>query len=246
MRIAVLTDIHGNREAFEAVLADAAAHGVDRVALLGDIVGYGADPGWCCDTAEALVAAGALCVRGNHDNAAAGASEVMSNLARKALDWTAGQLSAAQKAFLAALPMSVEAEGLLFVHASANRPEEWSYVTSDTKAAPSFRASTARVILCGHVHVPLLASCDIGGVVREQAFKPGLPIPLLPSRRWLAVVGSVGQPRDGVAQGAWALVDTGKAELTFRRTPYDVAGAVRKIREAGLPEELAVRLMAGR
>ena len=78
MRIAVLTDIHANREAFEAVLADVAAHGVDRIALLGDIVGYGADPGWCCDNAAELVAEGAICVRGNHDNAASGASEAMS------------------------------------------------------------------------------------------------------------------------------------------------------------------------
>jgi diadenosine tetraphosphatase ApaH/serine/threonine PP2A family protein phosphatase len=246
MRVAVLTDIHANREAFEAVLADVAGHGVDRIAMLGDIVGYGADPEWCCDKAEALVAGGALCVRGNHDNAAAGAVEAMSSLARRALDWTAGRLSGGQKAFLGALPMTADLEGVLFVHASANRPEEWSYVTSDTRAAPSFRACEARVILCGHVHVPLLASCDVGGVVREQAFRPGLPIPLLPSRRWLAVVGSVGQPRDGVAQAGWALVDTDRRELTFRRTPYDAAGAARKVRAAGLPEELAVRLLVGR
>ena len=86
----------------------------------------------------------------------------------------------------------------------------------------------------------------MGGVVREQAFRTGLPIPLLPSRRWLAVVGSVGQPRDGVAQAGWALVDTVRQELTFRRTPYDAAGAARKVRAAGLPEELAVRLLVGR
>ncbi len=246
MRIAVLTDIHGNREAFEAVLADVAAHGVDRVAILGDIVGYGADPGWCCDKAAELVAGGAICVRGNHDDAACGADEAMSTLARIALDWTVGRLAVGQVEFLAGLPMTVEAEGVLFVHASANRPEDWSYVTSDTRAAPSFRACTARLILCGHVHVPLLASCDIGGVVREQAFRLGLPIPLIASRRWLAVVGSVGQPRDGVAQAGWALLDTDRQELTFRRTPYDVAGAAQKVREAGLPEELAARLLVGR
>ena len=246
MRIAVLTDIHANREAFEAVLADVAAHGVDRIALLGDIVGYGADPGWCCDRAAELDAAGAICVRGNHDNAASGASEAMSHLARKALDWTRDQLGDAEVDFLAALPMTAEAEGVLFVHASASRPEDWVYVTSDTRATPSFRATTARLILCGHVHVPLLASCDLGGTVREQAFRSGLPIPLIASRRWLAVVGSVGQPRDGVAQAGWALVDTGKMELTFRRTPYDVAGAARKVRAAGLPDELAVRLLVGR
>lgn len=246
MRVAVLTDIHANREAFEAVLADVAAHGVDRIALLGDIVGYGADPEWCCDRAEALVADGALCVRGNHDNAVAGAAEAMSQLAKRALDWTSARLSVAQKAFLGGLPYTAEAEGVLFVHASASQPEAWSYMTSDTKAAPSFQASKAKLILCGHVHVPMLVSCDIGGVVREQAFKQGLPIPLLPSRRWLAVVGSVGQPRDGAAQAAWALVDTGRQELTFRRTPYDAAGAAQKVREAGLPEELAVRLLVGR
>ncbi|MBL9074978.1 metallophosphoesterase family protein [Tabrizicola sp.] len=246
MRFAVLTDIHANREAFEAVLADVAAHGVDRIALLGDIVGYGADPVWCCDKAAELVAAGAICVRGNHDNAAAGAAEAMSPLARRALEWTRGRLGATEVEFLAQLPLTAEAEGALFVHASANRPEEWSYVTSDTKATPSFRASTARLILCGHVHVPLLASCDMGGMVREQAFRPGLPIPLLSSRRWLAVVGSVGQPRDGVAQAGWALLDTGRGELTFRRTAYDAAGAAQKVRAAGLPEELAVRLLVGR
>ena len=246
MRIAVLTDIHGNREAFEAVLADVAEHGVDRVALLGDIVGYGADPGWCCDTAAELVARGAICVRGNHDDAASGADDAMSTLARIALDWTVGRLAVGQVDFLAGLPMVVEAEGVLFVHASANRPEDWSYVTSNTRAVPSFRACAARLILCGHVHVPLLTSCDIGGVVREQAFKTALPIPLLPSRRWLAVVGSVGQPRDGVAQAGWALLDTDRQELTFRRTPYDVAGAAQKVRAAGLPEELAMRLMVGR
>jgi diadenosine tetraphosphatase ApaH/serine/threonine PP2A family protein phosphatase len=246
MRIAVLTDIHANREAFEAVLADIAGHGVDRIALLGDIVGYGADPEWCCDRAAELVAAGAICVRGNHDAAAAGTAEAMAPLAKRALDWTRGRLGPAQTAFLAARPMTADSEGMLFVHASASQPEAWSYITSDTRAAPSFRATTARLILCGHVHVPLLASCDSGGVVRQQAFRTGLPIPLLPSRRWLAVVGSVGQPRDGVAQAAWALVDTGTRELSFRRTPYDTTGAARRIHEAGLPEELAVRLLVGR
>ncbi|MCU0903734.1 MAG: metallophosphoesterase [Tabrizicola sp.] len=245
MKFGILTDIHANREAFEAVLSDAAAQGAERLVLLGDIVGYGAEPEWCCDQAATLVDQGAICVRGNHDTAAAGGKEAMSPLAKRALEWTAARLNAAQKAFLRDLPMTAEAEDLLFVHASADQPEDWSYVTSDKRAAPSFRACTARVILCGHVHVPLLASTDLDGEVREQAFRPGVPIPLLPSRRWLAVVGSVGQPRDGIAQAAWAMVDTGTQELTFHRTPYDAEAAARKVREAGLPEDLAARLLLG-
>lgn len=245
MKLAVLTDIHGNREAFAAVLADVAGHGVDRLVLLGDIVGYGGDPEWCCDIAADLVAGGATCVRGNHDNAAVGGTEAMSTLARTAIEWTKGRLDDRQRDFLSSLPLAHEEGQILCVHASANDPGAWSYITSDTRAAPSFRASTSRLILCGHVHVPLLTSCDIAGTVREQAFRPGLPIPLLSSRRWLAVVGSVGQPRDGVPQAAWALVDTDAAEITFRRTPYDVAGAASRIRAAGLPDILAIRLLKG-
>lgn len=175
-----------------------------------------------------------------------GAGEAMSTLARRAMDWTRTRLSDAHRKFLASLPLTVAEGDLLYVHASANHPEAWSYVTSDTRATPSFRASKARLILCGHVHVPLLASCDRGGMVRQQVFRTGLPIPLLRSRRWLAVVGSVGQPRDGVPQAAWALVDTLRNDLTFRRTPYDVAKAADRVRAAGLPEDLATRLLIGK
>ncbi|MCB6177128.1 metallophosphoesterase family protein [Rhodobacter sp. Har01] len=245
MKFAILTDIHANREAFEAVLADAAARKVDRIVLLGDLVGYGADPEWCAEKAADLVAQGALCVRGNHDNAAAGAPEMMSTYAKRAMDWTKTRMTEAHRRFLAGLPLTVDVDDILFVHASANEPEAWTYVTSDTKATPSFRVTKSRLIFCGHVHVPLLASCDVGGVVRQQTFRPGFPIPLLRSRRWLAVVGSVGQPRDGVPQAAWALLDTTLNDLTFRRVPYDAATAARKVRAAGLPEELAIRLLKG-
>jgi predicted phosphodiesterase len=246
MKLAVLTDIHGNREAFQAVLDDARAHGVDRLALLGDFVGYGPDPEWCCETAAGLVAEGAIAVRGNHDSAASGGTEAMVALARRAMDWTLTRLTETHRAFLAGLPLSAAEGDTLFVHASASHPEAWSYVTSDTRAAPSFRAATARLILCGHTHVPFLASADRTGMVREQTFRPNQAIPLIRSRRWLAVVGAVGQPRDGVAQAGWAILDLGRNELTFRRTAYDTARTVTKIREAGLPEALALRLLKGK
>jgi len=245
MRLAILTDIHANREAFAAVLADLAAREVDRIVMLGDIVGYGADPEWCCETAARLVAEGAIAVRGNHDNAAIGAAEAMSGNASRAMDWTRPRLGAGHLAFLSALPMTVEAEGAFFVHASANQPEAWSYVTSDNRAAPSFRATEARMIFCGHTHRPLLVSRSRTGMVQEHPVQSGLPVPLLQSRRWLAVVGSVGQARDGHPQAGWALFDTAKGELTFRSTPYDVAETAAKIRAAGLPEDLAIRLLKG-
>ena len=246
MKLAVLTDIHANREAFQAVLDDAAAHGADRLALLGDLVGYGPDPEWCCETAARLVAEGAVAVKGNHDSAASGGNEAMSALAGKAMEWTRSRLAEAHRTFLAGLPLTASEGDILFVHASASHPEAWSYVTSDTRAAPSFRAVTARVILCGHTHRPLLASADRSGMVREQTFRQNLAIPLIRSRRWLAVVGAVGQPRDGVPQAGWALLDTGRNELTFRRTAYDTATTVAKVRAAGLPEDLALRLLKGK
>lgn len=246
MKVAILTDIHANREALQAVLEDARLRGATRFAFLGDIVGYGPDPEWCCDAVAELVGQGAVCVRGNHDNAAAGESEPMSTIAQAAMEWTKRQLSKEHRAFLAGLPLAVTEGDMLFVHASASAPEAFSYVTSDTRAAPSFRACSARLIFCGHTHVPMLASCDVGGVVREQGFKPNLPIPLIRSRRWLAVIGAVGQPRDGVAQAGWAMLDKTRNELTFRRTPYDAAQTAAKLRLAGLPEELALRLLKGR
>ena len=245
MRLALLSDIHGNREAFEAVLADLAARRVDRIAVLGDVVGYGPDPAWCVDRVMELEGQGALCVQGNHDSAIGMPSASMTAIAKAAIDWTRPLLTAQQAAFLAALPMSQVLGDVLLVHASANDPAGWIYVTSERSAMPSFRVSTAQVIFCGHVHVPTLFTCDIRGTVRGHQIPMSKPVPLLRSRRWLAVVGSVGQPRDGVAQAGYALFDTESRELTFRRVPYDCAATAAKLRAAGLPETLALRLLRG-
>jgi predicted phosphodiesterase len=245
MRLALLTDIHANREALEAVLADLAPRRIDRIVILGDLVGYGPDPEWCIDRVMKLADHGAICVRGNHDSAIADASESMVAVARAAIDWTRPRLTAAQSAFLASLPVSRTLDDALFVHASANDPADWLYVTSERSAMPGFRVSAARVIFCGHVHVPALFTCDLRGTVRGHRIPMAMPVPLLRSRRWLAVVGSVGQPRDGVAQAGYALFDTALNELTFRRVPYDTVATATKLRAAGLPETLALRLLRG-
>ena len=199
MRLAILTDIHANREAFEAVLADLAGRGVDRVVFLGDLVGYGPDPGWCVDKVAQMVAQGAVAVRGNHDRAVGVADGALNANARRVIDWTVNRLTAPQKLFLEDLPLTVTEGDVLFVHASANDPQDWIYVTSDSKAMPSFRVCDARVILVGHVHRPQLYSCDLSGRVMGHPVVQGQVVPLIRSRRWLAVVGSVGQPRDGAA-----------------------------------------------
>lgn len=245
MKLAVLSDIHGNREALEAVLDDVDRVRVDRIALLGDLVGYGPDPEWCTMAAMHLVHGGALCVKGNHDSAIGSRSEALNPTAQAVIDWTRPRLSEAQRDFLANLPVTQELGEILLVHASANDPSDWIYVTSEQRAMPSFQVCRARLILVGHVHVPMLMSCDLGGAVRQQQLRVGTALPLLRSRRWLAVVGSVGQPRDRVPDAAWALVDTDRNELTFRRVPYDRAATARKMREQGLPETLAARLMRG-
>lgn len=245
MRIAILTDIHANREAFDAVLADLSGRQIGRIGVLGDIVGYGPDPVWCVERVERLVAAGGFCIKGNHDNAIGNTSEHLNVTALRAINWTRPLLSDAHRAFLAGLPMRHSEGDALFVHASANDPDDWIYVSDAGSAMPSFRVTDARVIVVGHRHVPALYSCDMGGRVKAQRVAAGLAVPLIRSRRWLAVVGSVGQPRDGVAQANYAILDLAQNELTFRRVAYDVQKTVGKLRAAGLPESLAMRLNWG-
>ncbi len=135
MLLAVFSDIHGNRQAFQACLKAARARGVERVILLGDLVGYGADPEWVVDTATELVAQGAIAIRGNHDQAVNSSTETMNAEAQIAIEWTRGRLDAAQRRFLAELPLLAEEEARLYVHSEASQPARWHYVRSTTDAA---------------------------------------------------------------------------------------------------------------
>ena len=245
MRLAILTDIHANRQAFQAVLDDLASRDIDRIALLGDIVGYGADPEWCVDRAANLVEGGALAILGNHDAAIGVPDASMNANARATINWTRDRLSPGQIDFVTGLPLTARIGDMLFVHSSAHAPRDWIYVTSDRSARPGFMVSDARLIFCGHVHVPALFTCDRLGTVREHRVPMGNPLPLLPQRRWMAVIGSVGQPRDGVPQAGYAILDTMRNELTFRRVPYDTATAAARVRNAGFPVTLALRLVRG-
>jgi diadenosine tetraphosphatase ApaH/serine/threonine PP2A family protein phosphatase len=244
--IAIFSDIHANREALAACLADARRRGAERLVFLGDIVGYGADPGWCVDTVAGKVALGAICVRGNHDQAIATPDPAMNRDALSALDWTRGRLDGAQRDFLAGLPYTATEGEALFVHANGWCPQDWGYVHSEADAERSLRTTTARLTFCGHTHVPMLY--HLAPMKPPVAFEPqpGKPVPLGGPRRWLTVLGSVGQPRDGHPAASYGLYDTSPPAFTLQRVPYDVETAARKVREAGLPESLAARLIRGR
>jgi diadenosine tetraphosphatase ApaH/serine/threonine PP2A family protein phosphatase len=243
---ALLSDIHGNREALEACLADARTHPIDRYAFLGDYVGYGADPGFVLDTVAEHVARGAIAVFGNHDAAACGAVERMTAHAAEAAAWTAGQLTPAQIDFLQTLPLSVRDGDILYVHASAGEPRRFRYITDESAAGESLLATDAQVTFCGHTHVPALYHLSVTGKIAYFDPTEGVAIPLSRHRRWLAVIGAVGQPRDHDPAACYGLFDEAARTLTYVRVPYDTERAAAKIRAAGLPEFLAARLAWGR
>ncbi len=246
MLIAFLADIHANRPAFEACLRRAREEGAERYVLMGDYVGYGADPEWSVETAMSLVADGAVAVRGNHDNAVGNTREQMNVEAQVAIEWTRGELGQGARQFLEKLPMTVNEESRLYVHADASNPEKWNYVSGVSEAARSLRATTSHITFCGHIHRPAIYS--LSATEKMTSFMPatGVSVPLLPGRRWLVVLGSVGQPRDGNPAASFALFHTGRNEITYCRAHYDIERAASKIREKGLPSALAERLYIGK
>ncbi|MFA6312249.1 MAG: metallophosphoesterase [Sterolibacterium sp.] len=250
MKIALFADIHSNLEALQACLAHAEGQGAGMFVFLGDLVGYGADPVACLALVAQYAERGALLVRGNHDEAALGGlAGNMNPLAREAIDWTRRQLGARDCAFLSALPMTARHGDLLFVHAGARKPESWPYIYSGNQAKRCMDATDAAICFVGHVHQQTLYWLPTPGLARvltgAQVFTPtpGVPIPLARNRRWLAIVGSVGQPRDGNCAAGYALFEDESRMLTFFRVSYDHQSAARKILVAGLPGQLAEQLL---
>jgi diadenosine tetraphosphatase ApaH/serine/threonine PP2A family protein phosphatase len=244
--LAVFADIHANRQAFAACLVAARERGAERMICLGDYVGYGGDPEWAVDTVMGLAESGAMPVRGNHDNAVGTTAESMNAEAQAAIEWTRGRLSATQRRFLAELPLTLQDDDRLYVHSEASHPARWRYVQDTPDAASSILATSAQITFCGHVHRPALYSMSAAAKMTSFVPTADVPVQLLPGRRWLAVLGSVGQPRDGNPAASFAMFDTSTREITYRRVPYDVEAAASRIRDNGLPLWLADRLSAGR
>ena len=240
MRLAVLSDIHANLAALDAVRGD--LPDVDEVWVLGDIVGYGPQPN---EVIAALQEVGARSVMGNHDGAAIGQVDVswFNPDAARAIAWTAGALDENARAYLATLP-EVRREGeLTAVHGSPRDPT-WEYITDPEVASANLSSFDTRICLFGHTHVPIVYQAEEGRV-EIVPVQPGTPVPVQ-AGRLLLNPGSVGQPRDGNPAASYAVIDTAAETAQFRRVRYDIDRTQRLMREMDLPPRLIERLSYGR
>lgn len=250
MRLALLSDIHANLQALEACLDHARAQGADQLAFLGDLVGYGADPGPVVQRIMTLARQGAVVLMGNHDEMAVHPPLDNKTLGESTALWTHDRLSDAHLNFLEALPLTARLGRVLLVHATADDPTEWRYVYDTPVAELSLQAAGAiegvRYVFGGHVHRQSLYYR--GADNRLIAFQPtpGVAVPVSSHRHWLATIGSVGQPRDGDPRAMYALFDATRAQLTFHRVSYNHHAAAEAVRRAGLPGFFADRLELGR
>jgi predicted phosphodiesterase len=243
MKALIVSDVHANLEALEAVLADARARGgFDQVWCLGDVVGYGPDPGACLDL---LRQQEMTCIAGNHDYAACGriGVEEFNTHAAQAILWTASQLDKVQKEFLAGLREMESREGFTLVHGTLKEPV-WEYLVNQYAALDTFSRLESRYCLVGHSHLPFVCT-ESEGLALFGPFVEGAPVKL-ESRRLIFNPGSVGQPRDGDPRASYALYDEDTAGITRHRAAYDVGKVQEKMRRVGLPEYLAERLRHGR
>jgi diadenosine tetraphosphatase ApaH/serine/threonine PP2A family protein phosphatase len=241
MLVAIVSDIHGNLAALQAVLADLPP--VDEVWCLGDIVGYGPKPNECLDT---ILNRKHLAIPGNHDWAAVGklSTAEFNPDARRAVEWTASQLSPANREILSNLPTELVVGDFTLAHGSPREPI-WEYILAMGQAVANMDYFATRYCLVGHTHIPAVflmpSPTERPGLLQPS---PETPVPL-GERRLIANPGSVGQPRDGDPRAAYALLDLSGRTLTFRRVAYDIAATQAEMRRAGLPNSLWMRLSYG-
>lgn len=249
MRIALLSDIHANIQALDACLAHARAQQAERFVFLGDMVGYGADPGAVVERIMRLTEEGAMAIQGNHDAMAIQPPAEVRTVGDSTAAWTHRQLTPAQREWMAKLPLTLQQNNVLFVHASVNDPELWRYVYDQRAAKASLDAAASwpdvRYVFGGHVHLQTLYYRGTGDGLMAFAPQPGIAVPVPKHRQWLGTVGSVGQPRDGDTRAMYSLLDTERAQLTHR-VAYDHFAAASAIRRTGLPDFFADRLEVGR
>jgi diadenosine tetraphosphatase ApaH/serine/threonine PP2A family protein phosphatase len=247
MRYLVISDIHANFEAYETVMAAAKPLGYDKVLVLGDLVGYGADPNAICDGIRALNPDGLI--RGNHDKVGAGVEspEGFNAVARNAIGWTYNTLTKENREWLAALPAGPVIVDEMIEICHGTPFDEDAYVFDDLDALRAMHSARRPLCLFGHTHVQVghFLSKDQFGLATAEDQRP-LVIPLDASNRYLVNPGSVGQPRDGDPRAGFGIVDTTAREMTIYRVEYPISKAQARILEEGLPDVLAQRLALGR
>jgi diadenosine tetraphosphatase ApaH/serine/threonine PP2A family protein phosphatase len=246
LRAAVISDIHSNRHALEAVLAAVDEAGVDQIWCLGDMVGYGAEPDACTSLVRERCS---VCLVGNHDLALLEALDIstFSETAAAAVEWTRANVNAETLEFLGTLDPAASQNGVGLFHASPRDPV-WEYVLSTDQAEAGLDAQEERVGLIGHSHVALFFVRDPGdrpGHVQGAQVDDGAEVEV-GEGKWLLNPGSVGQPRDGDPRAAWLELDTEAWTARWHRVAYDIGAAATAIRAAGLPPSLAERLELGR
>ena len=240
MRFAILSDVHANLEALEAVLADAQANKCTHFVCLGDVVGYNANPHECVDVIREM---DCPIVKGNHDEQAsiAESSRDFNEMAEAAIQWTRDHLNDEDKNWLRDLKMQRQVRDFTIVHATLDTPEQWGYVFNNLDAAASFTYQHTTVCFFGHTHVPMAFIRD-EGVQREKIDK----LRIDPGKKYFINVGSVGQPREGDWHAAYCIYHIESALVEQRRLKYDLKTAQKKIIDVGLPHLLAERLAIGR
>jgi diadenosine tetraphosphatase ApaH/serine/threonine PP2A family protein phosphatase len=233
LRIALISDIHGNLEALETAFDDIQRKGVDEIWCLGDIVGYGANPSECLELVSGTCSAMIL---GNHDEAAfqIGVENGFNDFASHAILWTRSNLSSEQLGLLKSLPYKISRSDILLVHASPSRPQAWKYVFGSMDAMSQKTVFSERLCFIGHSHIPGIYPLTGSSAIYNS------------TDRFIINVGSIGQPRDGDPRLSYGLLDTFSGSYENIRLEYDTSAAANKIRDAGLPAYLADRLLHGR
>lgn len=243
MRIGILGDIHGNREALTAVVDAMRREGVEEWVQVGDIVGYGPEPSACIDIVREL---GCVVCLGNHDAAVIGDLDTsyFNNFAKAAILWTRTQLRDSDRLWLRSLQHVVERPDYTVVHGTMHMPNQFGYVVSSVEARDSLRLQRTFMCFVGHSHVPAIYLQREQGQL-DVVFQSEAEVSVQGYHRVLMNVGSVGQPRDEDPRATYAIYDTSTRIAAIRRVKYDIAAVQRKIRQAGLPEMLAHRLSLG-
>jgi len=242
MRYALISDIHGNLEALEAVIAELSRQRIDEYLCIGDVVGYGADPSRCIDIVRSLKP-GAL-IAGNHEWGVAGflGLDYFSEYARAAVVWTKKILNPSEIEYLKSFKLVYEGDGFVLVHGGLAQPGKFPYIMDSDDALQAMRLMKKPLLFVGHTHAAEIYYSD-----QENASETIEPHVLIENGKFYVVnIGSVGQPRDRDPRASFALYDSDKRTVEIRRVAYDVEKAKAKILKTGLPETLALRLSEGR